>query len=136
MVPSKEQILNWTKKELYELLSKNCANYDNGHPFKAIEFEVIQWPSRTLHEWTNDWNSDAFDSIYSLLPKLLQESKILVEKYYRYSYDEKSNQGSWFDADGSKVAEDLTSTQKSIRFAVLYTETPICHYTLLERRQK
>lgn len=52
---------------------------------------------------------------------------MLGNDYYRFSYDPQTQRGSWFDVNGTR----FNTCQE--RFAVLFTETPIAHYTLLER---
>ena len=126
-LPSPEVVLLWLCDKPYELLLKEATLQPVGHPLQTAEFEVIQWRSRSLEEWRNEWDSSQFDAICSALPKLLRVNGILKSDYYRYSYDSATQRGSWFDVDGSKVAACKE------QFAVLFTETPVFHYTLLEK---
>lgn len=117
----------WVCDKPAKLLLAEAKNYEQGHPLQQAEFEVVQWPSRSLDEWQREWDSSQFDAICSVLPKLLREAGLLEGNFFRFSYDSATGHGAWFDVDGSKVASC------SERFAVLYIETPVHHYALLER---
>ena len=66
-----------------------------------------------------------------MLPNLLEIAKMLPTRYYRYGYDSGTNMGRWYSAEGPLLPDLHLPVE--VKFAVLRYETPVEHYTLLER---
>lgn len=124
-------MIDWLSTQLSTLLLEEIGSRPLDDPLRAAETEVIAWSVRTMEEWTRGgWDSDDLDLICSMLPDLLCKRRVIPFHVYRYAYDSSIQAGSWFDMNGTKTA----SLPANIRFAVYHSQTPVAHYTLLERQ--
>lgn len=113
----------------YEALLANSGESDGPAPLRAAHEQFLQWRNLSLSKWRDLWRKSRFDEICSALPRILEDFRILPETFLSYSYVPNQRHGRWADAHGSTVS--LLPPQS--RFAVLLTQTPVPHYTLLER---
>lgn len=126
-LPSPTQVVSWLLDKPLSLLLSEVHERKEGDLLRAAEAEILQWPTRSLEAWRTKWDSEHFDAICDALPLILRQVDVLQSDYFRYCYDSSSRRGKWFD-----VANGPTS-KPDTRFAVLFTLTPIGHYTLLEK---
>lgn len=123
-------VYDWFIGRPFELLLQASGEPGAAPPLRAAHQAFVTWRSLPLERISDLWRKPYFNELCSVLPKKMEEAGLLAQPFLRYSYSAPLRRGFWSNSDGSKLSD---APDKKIRFAVFHTETPIPHYTLLER---
>lgn len=126
-LPPEEEVHAWFMARPYVALLAWAGEPEAPAHVRAAHADFLKWQNLSLAKWRNVWRKQHFDVLCNALPKLLVENQILPQPYRCYSYVPNLKHGRWADVHGS------TSPVPEARFAVLLTQTPVEHYSLLER---